>query len=178
MDSLAEILVAQQDFIGQLKEQKEETVKNMKKVKTTYDQVVVENQPSVQNASEMINAQKNNKNSKNSLPLPESEMMLALQLETNTRLTKEAPSQTITTMPDEIGKVKEHVTGDMEIDEFDDTQLGLEKETVTDSKEGQMSYKEINQEIKEVSKMSQLGLDVQIKGDESDIELKENIEAL
>ncbi|KAF0366341.1 hypothetical protein F8M41_013623 [Gigaspora margarita] len=107
MDPLAEVLVAQQDFIGQLKEQEEEIVKNKKKVKTTSNQVAIENQQSIQNASEIIDAQKNNQNSRNSLPLPESEMMLALQLETNTQLNEKVLSQTTTTMLNEIRKVKE-----------------------------------------------------------------------
>ncbi|CAG8838391.1 45688_t:CDS:2, partial [Gigaspora margarita] len=107
MDPLAELLVVQQDFIGQLKEQEEETVKNKKKVKTIHNQVAIENQQSVQNASEMTDAQKNNQNNKNSLPLPESKMMLVLQLKTNTQLNEKASSQMTTTMLDEIGKVKE-----------------------------------------------------------------------
>ncbi|CAG8847057.1 18706_t:CDS:1, partial [Gigaspora margarita] len=43
IDPLAEVSVAQQDFIGWLKEQEEEIVKNKKKVKTTYGQVDIEN---------------------------------------------------------------------------------------------------------------------------------------
>ncbi|CAG8813124.1 19209_t:CDS:2 [Gigaspora margarita] len=48
--------------------------------------------------------------------------MSVLQMETNIQPNEEALSQTITTMPDEIGKVnevkvnnKQHMTGDMEI---------------------------------------------------------------
>ncbi|CAG8833002.1 31477_t:CDS:2, partial [Gigaspora margarita] len=122
IDPLAEVLVAQQDFIGQLKDQKEEIVKNKKKVKTTHNQVAVENQQ-------------------------KSEMMLVLQLETNTQLNEEAPSQITTTMPDKIGKVKkvkvnnkQHVTGNIEIDRFDNNQLGIEEGLVADSREGQILY--------------------------------------
>ncbi|KAF0555246.1 hypothetical protein F8M41_017633 [Gigaspora margarita] len=52
-----------------------------------------------------------------------------------------------TTMPDEIRKVKEvevnnkqYVTGDIEINELDNTQLGIEEEAVADSRERQMLY--------------------------------------
>ncbi|CAG8755871.1 41353_t:CDS:1, partial [Gigaspora margarita] len=90
-----------------LKEQEEETVKNKKKVKITYDQVIIENQQSIQNVLEMTDIQKNDQNSKNSLLPPESKMILVLQLETNTQLNEEILSQTIITTLDKIGKVKE-----------------------------------------------------------------------
>ncbi|CAG8852629.1 45760_t:CDS:1, partial [Gigaspora margarita] len=125
----------------------EETVKNKKKVKTIHNQVAIENYQSVQNASKMMDTQKNDQNSRNSLSLPESEMMLALQLETNIQPNEEVPSQMTTTMPNEIRKVKEvevnnkqHMIGDIEIDGFDNTQLGIEEETVADSRKRQMLY--------------------------------------
>ncbi|CAG8804401.1 39056_t:CDS:2 [Gigaspora margarita] len=136
-------------FIGQLKEQEEEIVKNKKKVKTIHNQIAIENQQSIQNALETMDTQKNNQNSKNSLLLPKSKMKSALQLETNTQPNEEVLSQTITTMLDKIRKVKEvevnnkqHMTGDIEIDRFDDTQFGIEEEIVANSREGQMLYSE------------------------------------
>ncbi|CAG8685259.1 20711_t:CDS:2 [Gigaspora margarita] len=62
------------NFIGWLKEQEEETVKNKKKVKTTHNQVAIENQQSVQNASKIMDTQKNDQNSRNSLFLSEKDM--------------------------------------------------------------------------------------------------------
>ncbi|CAG8549602.1 3698_t:CDS:2 [Gigaspora margarita] len=115
----------------------------------------------------MTDVQENDQNSRNSLSLSENEITSVLQIETNMQPNKEVLSQTITTMPDEIRKVievevnnKQHMTEDMEMDRSDDNQSGIEEEAIADSREGQMLYmqqdqrEEINQEIKEVSKMS------------------------
>ncbi|CAG8852370.1 9168_t:CDS:2, partial [Gigaspora margarita] len=99
---LAEVLVTQQNFIGWLKKQEEETVKNKKKVKTTYNQLAIENQQGIQNVLETIDVQKNDQNSKNSLPPPKIK-----EVEVNN---------------------KQHMTGDMEIDRIDDNQLKIEEE--------------------------------------------------
>ncbi|CAG8527320.1 4708_t:CDS:2 [Gigaspora margarita] len=57
---------------------------------------------------------------------------------------EEALSQTTITILNKIGKVEvnnnQHVTENMKIDRFDDTQLGIEKEVVADSREGQILY--------------------------------------
>ncbi|CAG8844039.1 30123_t:CDS:2, partial [Gigaspora margarita] len=49
MDLLQEAIVAQQDFIGRLKEQEEVIVVNKKKIKTIYEVKGSENQQSKQN---------------------------------------------------------------------------------------------------------------------------------
>ncbi|CAG8793885.1 10780_t:CDS:1, partial [Gigaspora margarita] len=95
----------------------------------------------------MTDAQKNDQNSRNSLPSSKNEMTLVLQIETNIQPNEKVLSQTTTTTPDEIGKVieievnnKQHVTGDIEIDRSDDNQSEIEEEAIADSRERQMLY--------------------------------------
>ncbi|KAF0396573.1 hypothetical protein F8M41_010060 [Gigaspora margarita] len=73
MDLLQEAIVAQQDFIGRLKEQEEVIVVNKKKIKTIYEVKGSENQQSKQNA----------------LPIENNSMILLSQNNTTNDIIKE-----------------------------------------------------------------------------------------
>ncbi|RIB02930.1 hypothetical protein C2G38_2226458 [Gigaspora rosea] len=99
------------------------------------------------NDNVMFDVPKDDQNSRNSLFLLKSAMTSLPQTEVNTQLNMEIPSQTVETIPDEIGNAKkievnnnQHVTKDMEIDEQNDTQSETHETEVEERRNEQMSY--------------------------------------